>query len=372
LLALREPLASSRPIGREREDHQALKKLALRKVMIMRPLTSIAATLVFCSTTLGLGLNLGSAASELGDGATDKAPRLAQTTASHDDQSNIKSASETVGSIAGSRASSNAKALTPPQECALQPHETFKECVNCPEMSVVAAGSFMMGSPSTERQRSRNEGPQHNVTFAQPFAVGKFAVTLSEWDACVSDGGCGGYTPNDLGWGRDRHPAIYVSWSDAEAYLAWLSKKVGKPYRLLSEAEWEYVARAGTATPYWFGASISPQQANYDSGATAIAANDKHANKTVPVDAFDPNPWGLFQVHGNVSEWTEDCYNENYEGAPADGSAWTGGDCTLRVVRGGSLVDYPKYLRAASRDGDPAEFRTLDTGFRVARNLCPH
>jgi formylglycine-generating enzyme required for sulfatase activity len=258
--------------------------------------------------------------------------------------------------------------LTASAECALKPKDTFKECEDCPEMIVVPAGSFMMGSPATETGRSQNEGPLHRVNFAHPFAVGRFAVTFDEWDACVAGGACNAYKPADHKWGRGRKPAIYVSWYDAKAYLDWLSRKTGRLYRLLSEAEWEYVARGGTRTDFWFGSSISPEQANYDAG-NSQPGTTKSKSETAPVDAFAVNPWGLYQVHGNVSQWTEDCYNESYEGAPNDGSAWTEGDCSMHVLRGGSLIDTPKYLRAASRNADPAEMRTFDDGFRVARTL---
>ena len=142
--------------------------------------------------------------------------------------------------------------------------ESFRDCPDCPEMVVAPAGSFAMGSPETEPDRMAQEGPQHRVTFAEPFAVGRFAVTFAEWDACAADGGCGGYKPGDQGWGRGNRPVINVDWNDAKAYVQWLSKKTGKPYRLLSEAEREYVARAGTATPFWWGSAITPADANYD------------------------------------------------------------------------------------------------------------
>jgi hypothetical protein len=154
--------------------------------------------------------------------------------------------------------------LTAAQERALKPKDSFKECERCPEMVVVPAGSFTMGSPLDEKQRNSDESPQHRVTFDRPFAVGKFAVTFEEWDACVGGGGCNGYRPSDEGWGRGRQPAINVSWNDAKSYVAWLSRQTGTTYRLLSEAEREYVTRAGTATPFWWGSSISSQQANYD------------------------------------------------------------------------------------------------------------
>jgi formylglycine-generating enzyme required for sulfatase activity len=211
--------------------------------------------------------------------------------------------------------------------------DVFKECATCPEMVVVPAGTLTMGSPESEPGRSTDEGPQHAVTFARPFAVGRFAVTFDEWDACATDGGCGGNRPSDQGWGRGRRPAINVSWNDAKAYVAWLSRKTGKTYRLPSEAEREYVTRAGTTTPFWWGSSISTSQANYNGNYTyGGGARGEYREKTLPVDTFQPNPWGLYQVHGNVSEWVEDCWNDS---APSDGSAWTSGDCSSRVVRGG-------------------------------------
>jgi formylglycine-generating enzyme required for sulfatase activity len=208
---------------------------------------------------------------------------------------------------------------------------------------VVPAGSFTMGSTLSEALGG-NESPPHLVTFAQPFAVGKFAVTFDEWDACAADGGCNGYRPADEDWGRGRRPVINVSWGDAKAYLAWISRKTGKTYRLLSEAEREYVTRAGTTTPYWWGTSISTDQANYNGTYPNGKGPGQFRRQTVPVDSFAPNPFGLYQVHGNVWEWVQDCDHAGYDGAPTDGSAWTsgngsawtGGACIRRVLRGGS------------------------------------
>lgn len=251
---------------------------------------------------------------------------------------------------------------------------SFKDCPVCPEMVVVPAGSFTMGSPESEEERLSVEGPPHEVTIPKPFAVGRFAVTFSEWDACVADGGCGGYRPEDQGWSRGDRPVINVNWNDAKAYVAWLSKKTGKAYRLLSEAEREYVARAGTETPFWWGSSITPDRANYDGNYTYVGGGQKgeSRHKTLPVKSFEPNPWGLYQVHGNVYEWMEDCWNDNYSGAPADGSARTTGDCNRRVLRGGSWDNYPWDLRAACRDGGGASgLRYYLVGFRLARKLAP-
>ena len=252
-------------------------------------------------------------------------------------------------------------ALSPENERALKPKDNFRECEKCPEMIVVPAGSFTMGSPAKEEGRNANESPQHGVTFTRQFAVGKFAVTFDEWDACVAAAGCNGYKPADQGWGRDRRPVIYVSWNDAKAYAAWLSAKTGKAYRLLSEAEREYVTRAGTMTPYWWGSSISNNQANYGT----------YRSQTVPVDTFQPNPWGLYQVHGNVTDWVEDCAYSSYSGAPTDGSAWVANNCSQRVVRGGSWTYSPQDLRSASRHGITPDGRNIGVGFRVGRTLTP-
>ena len=264
--------------------------------------------------------------------------------------------------------------LAPGQELALKPHESFRECKACPEMVVVPAGSFTMGSTVSEAPGG-NESPPHMVTFAQPFAVGKFAVTFDEWDACVADGGCGGYRPADQGWGRGRRPVVNVSWADARTYLAWISHKTGKTYRLLSEAEREYVTRAGTTTPYWWGTSISTDQANFDGTYPGGKGSGQLRRQTVPVDSFAPNPFGLYQVHGNVWEWVEDCDHASYDGAPADGSAWTAGECIRRVLRGGFWSNPPRALRAAARSSAGPTYRNDGYyslwGFRVARPLGP-
>ena len=207
-----------------------------------------------------------------------------------------------------------------------QPGERFRDCATCPEMIVVPAGSFLMGSPETEAERSDSEGPQHRVTIPAPIAVGVYEVTFAEWEACVSGGGCGGYRPGDEGWGRDRRPVINVSWEDARAYAAWLSRQTGQAYRLLSEAEWEYVARAGTTTAFHFGGTISASQANYDGNYTyGGGRKGQYRERTVAVGRFAPNAFGLYDVHGNVWEWVADCWNESYAGAPRDGQAWTRG-----------------------------------------------
>jgi formylglycine-generating enzyme required for sulfatase activity len=262
--------------------------------------------------------------------------------------------------------------LSAAEEHRLTPKESFKECDPCPEMVVVRAGSFTMGSPASEVGRDKDEGPQHVVTISKPFAVGRFPVTFEEWDACVEARGCNGYRPRDEGWGRGRRPVINVSWNDAKLYVEWLSNKTGKNYRLLSEAEREYVTRAGATSPFWWGSSISTQQANYLGNFTYRgSAKGENRNQTLAVDTLQPNPWGLYHVHGNVLDWTEDCYHDNYIQAPSDGSAWTSGDCTRRVLRGGSWAYVPGNLRAAYRIRASANDRDENYGFRLGRVLTP-
>ncbi len=242
----------------------------------------------------------------------------------------------------------------------------FKDCNVCPEMVVVPAGSFSMGSPSSESFRDGDEGPRRTVTIPKKFAVGKYEVTFREWDSCVSDGGCS-HRPDDEGWGRGERPVIHVSWFDAKEYVEWLSRRTGERYRLLSEAEWEYVARAGTTTAYHFGWTVSSSQANYD----------ENVDKTVPVGSYPANDFWLHDVHGNVWEWVEDCYVDSYRGAPTDGSARTpqsdrkvGRNCE-RVLRGGSWDSSPRYLRSANRLKNEPGSRLDLNGFRIARTLAP-
>ena len=247
----------------------------------------------------------------------------------------------------------------------------FRDCADCPQMVVLPAGSFTMGSPREEKGRSKYEGPQRRVTIWRPFAVGKYEVTFAQWDACVSAGGCR-RRPNDRGWGRGPRPVMNVSWHDAKQYVGWLSRKTGKRYRLLSEAEWEYAARAGTTGPFHFGPTISADRANYKGTSTyGSGRRGIYRRKTVPAGRFPANRFGLHDMHGNVQEWVEDCWHRNYHGAPSDGRAWTKTDCKLRVVRGGSWGGRPGDLRAASRGWVAAGSRFNFIGFRVARTLTP-
>ena len=249
------------------------------------------------------------------------------------------------------------------KERILKPGDSFKECArDCPEMIVVPAGSFTMGGSEND------ELPEHTVTFAKPFAVAKHEVTFADWDACVAGNGCDAWAPSDHGWGRGPQPVIDVSWDDAQHYVAWLSRLTGKRYRLLSEAEYEYAARAGTTTLYPWGDDI---KRNGNAMASCRGCGSKWDNSRVaPVGSFPPNNFGLYDMAGNVFEWTEDCYHESYNGAPADGSAWVGGgDCKHHAVRTGSGVQPPLLLRSAWRNWGAPNDRRNDMGFRVARTL---
>ena len=243
-----------------------------------------------------------------------------------------------------------------------RPGRRFRDCAECPQMVVVPAGSFLMGSPESEEGRWDDEGPVHWVEIGEPLAVGGYEVTFEEWDACAAAGGCGGYRPDDEGWGRGRRPVINVSWKDAQEYMTWLRRKTGEEYRLLNEAEWEYAARAGTRTRYSFGDDISPNDANYYSGGIG---------KTQPVGSYRANGFGLYDMHGNVWEWVHDCWNGNYRGAPSNGDAWERGKCGRRVWRGGAWSGFPRILRAAIRSRSDAGVRYSISGFRVARTLTP-
>ena len=244
------------------------------------------------------------------------------------------------------------------------PGTSFSDCDVCPQMVVVPAGTFTMGSPTSEEGRYDDEGPQHSVTIPAPFAVGVYEVTFAEWDACVRARACGGYVRNSRG--RERRPVNDVSWDDAQAYASWLSQQTGARYRLLSEAEWEYVARAGSVTARYWGESESGR-CRYANGFD-VACSDGYES-TAPVGSFAPNAFGLYDVLGNVWEWTQDCWNASYADAPADGSAWMAGDCGRRVLRGGSRETLPGELRSALRFGNTTNNRWLLNGFRVARTL---
>jgi formylglycine-generating enzyme required for sulfatase activity len=254
--------------------------------------------------------------------------------------------------------------LTADAERALKPGDAFKECAkDCPEMVVVPAGEFIMGSPAGEQGRYDYEEPQHKVVFAKPFAVAKFDVTFEDWDACVAYGDCP--RVSDSGYGAGRQPVINLTWNDAQRYVAWLSRMTGKPYRLLSEAEFEYAARAGTETAYPWGDEIGKNNARCV-GCGELASSSGPSR----VGSFAANRFGLHDMHGNVWQWMEDCWHKDYEGAPQDGSAWIdGADCSRRVVRGGSWVNGPRALRSAMRYWNATNEPNSARGFRVGRTL---
>jgi formylglycine-generating enzyme required for sulfatase activity len=245
------------------------------------------------------------------------------------------------------------------QSALVTPPLSFRDCSTCPELVEVPTGRFLMGSVDGDL----DERPAHEVVIQQPFAVGKFEVTFNEWDACVIEGGCqGNKSPSDEGWGKATHPVINVNWIDTHEYLGWLSRKTGKAYRLLSEAEWEYAARAGTSTRYAFGDTLEVRQAQ-------LLEGKQGTGHTVEVGSFSPNMWGLHDMHGNVWEWVEDCYVPNYVEAPSDGSARVELGCRSRVLRGGSWDYGAQDLRSAVRYKLPPIYRVDEVGFRVARAL---
>jgi formylglycine-generating enzyme required for sulfatase activity len=284
-----------------------------------------------------------------------------------------------------------------------RPGGVFQDCPECPRMVVIPAGEFAMGSPASEAGRGLDEGPQRQVQIAQPFALGRSEVTVAEFrrfaeesgykteaerDTRAQGQGCSGFIYTDpqpvTSWRSpgltqaDSHPVVCVSWNDARAHAQWLSKKTGKRYRLPTEAEWEYAARAGsTGARYWGDDPVQAcRYANVadQSRFQTWGFGQKHECTdghyfTAPVGGYAPNRFGLYDTIGNVWEWTEDCYNASYAGAPADGAAWLSGDCAQRVLRGGSWSTVPRFARSAARHKNPADYRDNLTGFRLARTL---
>jgi formylglycine-generating enzyme required for sulfatase activity len=276
---------------------------------------------------------------------------------------------------------------------------SFKDCDDCPEMVEIPEGYFQMGTPPSYTIRGTNETPQHTVRFAAPFALGKFEVTIDQFAAFVDATGyqppsqCGMFALDQDRWmakpGSFRepsyavtghHPAACVNWNDAKAFVAWLSNKTGKPYRLPSEAEWEYAARAGTTTAFSFGEDDHPNPCEYAKLADASTrfswrletCSGNHGHGAAPVGQYRPNNWGLHDMHGNVWEWVEDCWHDTYVNAPADGSAWvTGGNCARRPNRGGSWHNPVIGLRVARRVSIGVAAANSHRGFRVARTLAP-
>lgn len=242
---------------------------------------------------------------------------------------------------------------------ALKPGDIFRDCNGCPEMVVIPAGNFVMGSVKGRKR----ELPRALVTIPDPLGVGRYEVTFDEWAQCHADGGCE-KIPTDRGWGRGKRPVMSVTLKEVQAYMSWLSKKSGHTYRLPSEAEWEYAARAGTPTEYWWGDDMGKGFANCRGCGTEWSGV-----KSAPIGKFKPNPWGLYDVHGNVLEMVSDCWQNNLVGVPTDGSPRTGAKCTNRVVKGGAWYYLSKVSRAASRARNDARVYSYFIGFRVFREI---
>lgn len=301
---------------------------------------------------------------------------------------------------------------SPAYAAPLQTGSTIRDCPDCPQMVVLPAGQFAMGGNAAEQTAwgvaphyAEMELPAHAVTISHRYAIAKFTVTRDEWAAYIAaagkaapdDAGCAVLTPDTGAWAVDarrswrdpgfaqdgNHPAVCISWNDAQGYVAWLSARTGQRYRLPSEAEWEYAARAGTSTANYWGEDR--ENACHYANATdlnraelhryarsvpdsAFLCHDGHVY-TAPVDAFPPNPWGLYGMSGNVWQMTGDCLNPDYRGAPADGSARTSGDCRSRIDRGASWVNSPKFVRASQRHPDLATARNSVLGLRLVREI---
>lgn len=238
--------------------------------------------------------------------------------------------------------------------------DTLKDGSKGPEMVVIPAGKFKMGD--IQGTGDKSEKPVHEVTIQHAFAVGKYDVTFAEYDAFAQ--ATKRKKTDDKGWGRGSRPVINVSWKDAVDYAEWLSEQTGKSYRLPSEAEWEYVARAGTETDYWWGKAIGKNQANCKG-----CGSRWDGKQTAPAGSFQSNLYGVYDTVGNVYEWVEDCWNDNYSGAPVDGAAWTSAKCDGHVVRGGSWNNYPHNLRSANRYGLDSDEAYNYLGFRLARDM---
>lgn len=246
-----------------------------------------------------------------------------------------------------------------PPRPVLQP-ETFTHCEGCPEMVVLPPGRFEMGAAWLDREAQSDERPIVEVSLAQRFAIGRHEVTTANWQTCVQDGGCNGYVPDDNGWEGPNRPVIHVSWEDAQAYLAWLRRRTGQPYRLPSEAEWEYACRAGTHGRYPFGDAIAPSFANYD----------RQVGATRDVGSYPANAWGLYDMNGNVWEWVEDGWSDGHDGAAPDGSPRPlAAGVYDRVIRGGSWDDPARRVRCISRNRKDQDQRENEIGFRVALTL---
>ena len=238
------------------------------------------------------------------------------------------------------------------------------------DMVVINPGTGILGSPDSEEKRARFENPLRNTSISYKFEVSKYEITFDDWAKCLKDGGCAGHKPDDKEWGRGKRPVIDVSFNDAKNFVKWLNKKTGETYRLLSEVEWEYVARAGQTGPFGTGNGISSKDANFDGKAPyGAGAAGPYLRKTQPVGQYEPNAFGVYDMHGNVYEWVEDCWNADHTGAVGDGSPRTDGDCDFRVMKGGSWVTHGYQARAAARIRYVTDYRYDDYGIRIARTL---
>ena len=235
----------------------------------------------------------------------------------------------------------------------------FRDCSDCPELVVVPSGFFIMGLNG----RRKAERPAHRVNISAPFAVGRYEITFDQWYACLKDQACT-HNPNDHNWGTDGRPVINVTWHQAQTYTKWLSKKTGHTYRLPSEAEWEYVHRAGTTTAFWWGKKPGENNANCKD-----CKSQWSAKSSAPVGSFRPNPFGLFDTTGNVFEWVSDCWNPNHEGSQHTTVPRMTGSCKFRVIRGGSFYYFNKVARASYRAKNPPGVKSYWLGFRVVREL---
>lgn len=253
----------------------------------------------------------------------------------------------------------------------------FRDCDVCPDMVWLPAGHFYMGTPKPLPNHNPDfvarddTQPYHWVSINYRLAVGKFTITFDEWQACVQGGGCqSNPKPDDEGWGRGRRPVINVSWLDAKEYVAWLANKTGKSYRLLTEAEWEYAARAGTNTPFYTGYCINSAQANFDGQDSYLNCKPNpgvYWKQTRAVGSYPPNAFGVYDMAGNVAQWVDDTYMPNYFGAPTDGRAWLSGDPDVKVIRGASWLYLHGSMRTTTRRSAVEKARTFGAGFRVAR-----
>lgn len=261
-----------------------------------------------------------------------------------------------LGIAPSSQADNSAKTI---DKAPLKTGDVFRDCLNCPEMVVVPAGLFVMGSTG----KRKTERPAHRVNIAKSFAVGRYEITFDEWLVCLRETACR-HSPDDHKWGRSGRPVINITWHQAQNYTKWLSRKTGHRYRLPSEAEWEYVHRAGTTTDFWWGSEPGENNANCKD-----CKSEWSAKSSAPVGSFKANPFGLFDTAGNLFEWVSDCWNPDHRGAPDTTEPRLTGNCKYRVIRGGSFYYFNKVSRSSYRAKNPPDVKSYWLGFRVVREL---